>query len=199
MRFLHLCRRVHLYLGLVLLPWFLMYGLSSVPFSHGQYFEQRFTASGQPRWKQRFDKPYDIPVPAGDELRAFADHVVSEHGLSGTYGAYRQGPDQVNVYVWRPFQSTQLKYYVKDRRLVAEDATFRADHFLTGLHAKGGFEQAGFFNWLWGAVVDLVCLAMVLWIVTGLFMWWKLPSTRAWGWVALAGGWVSFALFLWKL
>ena len=34
MTFSHVNRRVHLYLGLFLLPWLFMYGLSSVPFAH---------------------------------------------------------------------------------------------------------------------------------------------------------------------
>ena len=38
MTFSHLNRRVHLYLGLALLPWFFMYGISSLPFAHNQFF-----------------------------------------------------------------------------------------------------------------------------------------------------------------
>ena len=34
MTFSHVNRRVHLYLALALLPWFFMYGISSVPFVH---------------------------------------------------------------------------------------------------------------------------------------------------------------------
>ena len=41
MTFPHFNRRLHLYLGLCLLPWFLMYGASSIPFAHGQFFEAR--------------------------------------------------------------------------------------------------------------------------------------------------------------
>ena len=48
MTFSHLNRRLHLYLGLALLPWFFMYGISSVPFAHNQFFEQRDAAKGLP-------------------------------------------------------------------------------------------------------------------------------------------------------
>ena len=41
MTFPHFNRRLHLYLGLALLPWLFMYGLSSIPFAHTQYFERR--------------------------------------------------------------------------------------------------------------------------------------------------------------
>ena len=45
MNLLYLSRRTHLYLGLGLIPWFFMYAVSSVPFSHNQYFEALDKAS----------------------------------------------------------------------------------------------------------------------------------------------------------
>ena len=199
MTFSHLNRRTHLYLALSLLPWFLMYAASSAVFSHSQYFEDLDKAKGLPLWTTRFDRHYEIQVPDSGDLRPLGARILADNGLSGSYGVYRQGPDQLNVYIYTSIRSTQLKYFVKERRLVAEDRRFRFDHFLTGLHARGGFEQDGFLNKLWGVVVDLVCLGFLLWIATGLSMWWKLKQTRAWGWVALVGGFVSFALFLWGL
>lgn len=198
MKIHHLNRRTHLYLALALLPWFIMYGLSSVAFSHGPYFEQRDKANGVPLWKQRFERSYDIAIPEGPELRAVAEQIVRDTGLSGAYGAYRQSPDQVNVYVYTFWQSTQVKYFIKEKRLVGEDRRFRWDHFLTGMHAKGGFEQGGLHD-LWAVVVDIVCLGMLLWVLTGLVMWWNLPSTRRWGWAALLGGMLAFGFFLWTL
>lgn len=194
----HLNRRTHLYLALVLLPWFLLYGISSIPFSHGTYFEERDKATGVPLWTQRFERPYDVPVPDGPNLRAFADRVVRDTGLSGAYGAYRQSPNQVNVYVYTFWKSTQVKYFVQEKRIVGEDRRFRWDHFLTGMHAKGGFEQGGLHN-LWAVVIDVVCAGMLLWILTGLVMWWNLKSTRMWGWIAIAFGAATFAWFLWRL
>ncbi|MCC6537189.1 MAG: hypothetical protein IT162_06540 [Bryobacterales bacterium] len=198
MTFHHLNRRTHLYLALFLSPWFLMYGLSSIPFSHNQYFEELDKAKGIPLWTKRAEIPFDQPVPAGPELRPFAEQVVKLTGLTGAYGAYRQSPKQVNVYVYTFWKSTQVKYFLEEKKLVVEDRRFRWDHFLTGMHAKGGFDQGGWHN-AWGVVVDLVCLGMLLWIATGLIMWWNVPVVRNWGWVALASGVVSFGFFLWKL
>jgi hypothetical protein len=67
------------------------------------------------------------------------------------------------------------------------------------MHARGGFEQDRFLDKLWGVVVDLVCLGMLLWIITGIYMWWKLPSTRRWGWLALGSGIASFVFFVARL
>ena len=79
-----------------------------------------------------------------------------------------------------------------------EDRRFRWEHFLTAMHAKGGFDQGGLHN-LWGVVVDLVCLGMFLWVFTGIVMWWTLPFARIWGWLAILSGTASFAWFLSRL
>jgi hypothetical protein len=195
MKWPHWNRRLHLYLGLALLPWFLMYGLSSIPFSHAQYFEDRDKAKGLPLWTKRFERSYEIAIPAEGSLRPVGEKILADTGITGAFGTYRQGPNQINVYVHTFWRSTQVKYFLSEKKLVAEDRRFRWEHFLTGMHAKGGFEQGGWHN-VWGVVVDFVSLAMVLWVVTGLVMWWKVPSTRVWGWVALGGGTVLFAVFL---
>jgi len=63
MTFSHFNRRLHLYLGLALLPWFFMYGISSVPFAHNQFFERRDAARGLPLWTLRSEHTVDLAVP----------------------------------------------------------------------------------------------------------------------------------------
>ena len=74
-------------------------------------------------------------------------------------------------------RSTQLKYFIDQKRMTVEDRRFRWDHFLTGMHARGGFEQEGLLDRSWSVIVDLVCVAIVLWIASGLYMWWGLPGS----------------------
>ena len=201
MTFSHLNRRVHLYLGLALLPWLFMYGISSVPFAHNQYFERRDAAKGIPLWTLRSTHTVDAAIPTEPEaLRAFGASLMHHAGLpASTFGAYRQCPTQVNVYVYSFWASTQLKYYADRKQLTVEDRRFRWDHFLTGMHARGGFEQEELLVRSWSVVVDLVCLAIVLWIASGLFMWWGLPGSRRWGWLAIGAGTVSFVVFMTRL
>ena len=201
MTFTHLNRRIHLYLGLGLLPWFLMYGVSSVPFAHNQFFERRDAAKGLPLWTLRSTHTVDAAIPADPgQLRAFAADLLRNAGVAAdTFGAYRQGPTQVNVYVYSFWTSTQLKYFAAQKRLTVEDRRFRWDHFLTGMHARGGFDQESLLVRSWSVVVDLVCLAIVIWIASGLYMWWGLPGSRRLGWMAIAGGVLSFVFFTMRL
>ena len=200
MTFSHVNRRLHLYLGLALLPWFFMYGISSVPFAHNQFFELRDRAKGLPAWTLRSEHRVDLPVPEDPgELRRLGAALLEQAGIADTtrtnFGVYRQSPTQINVYSYSFWKSTQLKYFLDQKRLTVEDRRFRWDHFLTGMHARGGFDQEGMLQRSWSIVVDLVCLAIVVWIATGLYMWWGVPGSRRWGLIALAAGLSSFLVF----
>jgi len=199
--FAYFNRRLHLYLGLALLPWFFMYAISSVPFAHNQFFEQRDAAKGLPLWTLRSEHTVDLPVPEDPAaLRRFGAALLERAGIEGTsFGAYRQGPGQVNVYAYSFWSSTQLKYVVEQKKLTVEDRRFRWDHFLTGMHARGGFEQDGVLQTSWSIVVDVVCAGMIVWIASGLYMWWALRGHRKWGGLAILGGVASFVVFTMRL
>jgi len=201
MTFSHVNRRVHLYLGLALLPWFFLYGVSSVPFAHSPFFERRDAAKGVPLWTLRSEHRVDLPIPADPkDLRMFAQTLLARAGVSSlSFGAYRQSETQLDVYAYSFWQATQLKYFADEKRLTVEDRRFRWDHFLTGMHARGGFEHEGILARSWSVVVDFVCLAIVVWIATGLYMWWGIPGSRRWGWVALGAGTACFLLFTLRL
>jgi hypothetical protein len=197
MTFSHFNRRLHLYLGLALLPWFFMYAISSVPFAHSQFFERRDAARGLPLWTLRSQYTVDVRIPDDPAaLRNLGGALLKQAGIEGTsFGTYRQSPSQLNVYSYSFWKSTQLKYFTDQKRLTVEDRRFRWDHFLTGVHARGGFEQEGFLPTSWSVVVDVVCVGMVLWVASGLYMWWLLPQQRRCGWVAVFAGTASFLLF----
>ena len=201
MTFAHLNRRTHLYLGLALLPWFLIYALSSIPFAHNQYFERRDAAKGLPLWTLRATHTVDLPVPENPEaLRALGAALLARAGVpAGTFGVYRQSPTLLNVYAYSFRHSTQLKYFITEKRLTVEDRRFRWDHFLTGMHARGGFEQDSWLVRSWSVIVDLVCLAIVIWIASGLYMWWALPGSRRWGLAAIVAGVLTFTFFAVRL
>ena len=89
MTYSHLNRRLHLYLGLALLPWFFMYGISSVPFAHNQFFERRDAAKGLPLWTLRAERTLDVPVPeSAAGLRAFGATLLHEVGIAAPPSAH---------------------------------------------------------------------------------------------------------------
>jgi hypothetical protein len=174
-----------------------MYGASSVPFSHAGYFEQR--QKGIPMWITRAERPYDVPAPASADLEEIGARIMKDAGLEGSYGAYRPNDREIDVYVYTFWKSAQAKYYVDQKRLVVEDRRFRWDQFLTGMHARGGYEHPAFLEDSWAALVDLVCLGFLIWIASGIYMWWQLRRCRLWGFLALGSGLVVFLILLLSL
>lgn len=202
MTFSHVNRRTHLYLALALLPWFLLYGVSSIPFAHAEYFNGRAARTGEPAWTLRYERQVDEPPPGDDpaSLRRFGKRLLDDGGIQATsYGAYRQSPTQINIYAYSFWHSTRLLYFA-DRQVVrAEDQRFRWDFFLTGMHSLGGFEQEPLLVDSWSVVVDLVQVGILLWIASGLVMWWELRGHRRWGLLVLLAGLGSFLAFAARL
>ncbi len=192
----HLNRRVHLYLGMALLPWFLMYGVSSIPFAHSAVFE-RLDAGKGPLWTLRMERPFTAEVPADpDGLRRLGRELMVAENITGvSYGVYRQNATQINVYAFSFWHSTQVKYFTDRGVFTVEDRRFRWDQFLTGMHARGGFEQEGILATSWSVVVDVVQIGILIWIASGLWMWWQIGSHRRSGAIAILAGAVSFIWF----
>ncbi|MBT4099928.1 MAG: hypothetical protein HOM68_24135 [Gemmatimonadetes bacterium] len=191
MTFNHINRRLHLYLSMSLLPWFLVYALSSLAIQH----RSLFTDNPRPEWTPRFERPYAREIPEQD-LRATAASMLQELDLEGLFRVRRPGPQRLIITRFDFWSLTRLTYHITEQRLVAEDQHFRFDQFLIRMHIRAGFVQESFLSDLWALVVDIVCIGFVLWVATGLYMWWLLPSTRRWGLLALGAGWLSFALFV---
>jgi hypothetical protein len=201
MKLLLIARRLHLYVGLALLPWLLMYGVSSIPIAHNVFFAERDAAKGVPLWTAQREVPFDAPVPRDPEkMRDFGRAALSATGVTApNFGVFSPNPNTVNIQAFSFLHTTRLVYRLDKKTITVEDRRFRFDQFLTGLHTRGGFEQDGFLQDGWAVIIDLVCLAIILWVATGVLMWHRATRRRRWGWVALLAGAGAFAVFTLRL
>lgn len=203
MTFNHINRRLHLYLAMALLPWAVMYGISAIPFTRNSFFNDLYN-DGIPQWTTRSEQAYSRPVPEGrsaDVLRPFAKEVIDDLGIEITsaYGAYRPNSKRIMIFTYDFWSNTRMVYDIDKQHITIQDRRFRWDQFLTGWHARGGYRQDDTLNTLWSVVVDLVSIGFVLWVASGIYMWWLLKSTRTWGFVALGSGFFIFFIFLFTL
>jgi hypothetical protein len=75
-----LFRRTHLYLGLLLIPWMLIYALSTFVFNHGEHF--RPSPAAKPLWLPLWEKDYAFDAPADTAgLRTATQRLLAEHDL----------------------------------------------------------------------------------------------------------------------
>jgi hypothetical protein len=196
-RFEKINRRTHLYCGLFLLPRFLFYGLSAAIFSHPTWFD-----TTEVKRNLLFDRPYPVecPNPTGD-LRPFAERALRDSGLDGQFVVRAEDFASVTLVIAqdRFLSNTGITWNSATRRITAARSGLDWHKFLTKIHTRGGFETPGFLRNLWSVIVHLIQLAMMIWIASGLYMWWRLKRYRRWGLVALGCGYVLFAAFLLNL
>lgn len=184
-----LARRSHLYLGMLLLPWLVMYGVSTVLFNHRDPAQSHRAGDGQ--WALRWEKDQKLEVPAqGDRLREVGRQLMAEHGLQGPFGVQRQGQRLIiNVQNFRA--PVRLTYDGEKQKLRAEVRQFAWGEMLGRLHVRVGYGQSGVLPTIWALVVDLFCVTTLVWVGTGLYLWWKLPALRRWGCVTLGAGLIT--------
>jgi len=192
-------RRAHLYLGLFLMPWLLMYGVSSFIVIHRGWFP-----SDRPATEVLFEKEYNRPVNLqgvnnSPELRAAAQEILTECNSEGAFWADKPNPDTLHIDRFSFRDSINLTYSAKDQKLKVERQPMRWSQVLQRMHFRGGYDQPGFGNRFWGLLVDVACVGIIIWIASGLLMWWRLPCLRMWGAIAVGGGILSFVLLVWTL
>jgi hypothetical protein len=185
-------RRTHLYLGMLLLPWTLVYALSTVVFNHVSYFTR---PADQP-WTQLWEKDYAVDVPTTDEgLRALGRKIFDEHGIKGAFGVQRQGP-RVIVGQQNFRNLLRVVYEPQQKKLRAESRERSKSEVMTRMHTRVGYGRDTFLGNVWAVIVDVFCVTTLIWIATGLYLWWKLPMTRGWGFLALGGGVATIGILL---
>jgi hypothetical protein len=189
-------RRAHLYLGLFLMPWLLMYGVSSFMVIHRAWFP-----SDRPGRELLFEKAYSRPVNLqgannSPELRAAALEILKECALEGAFWTDKPTPDTLHIERFSFRDSVSLTYSAKDQKLKAEHQRVLWSQMPQRMHFRGGYGQPGFGNTFWGLLVDAACAGIIIWVLSGLIMWWRLPRLRTWGTLAVALGILSFTLLV---
>ena len=195
--FQYVNRRVHLYLGMFCLPWFIMYGISSLAFNHNTWLNNGSGQAGGD-WEEVQSWPCHVEVPATGEIPKEATReMIRIAGLdTNAFGAYRAGENKINIYMPNFREMKQLTYWTAEERLELKERKKFMQQFLGGLHARGGYQHDSFLDDLWAFIVDVVCIAFLLWVVSGMIMWWRVRAMRGWGALALIAGFLSFAGFM---
>jgi len=184
-------RRTHLFLGMLLIPWVFIYAFSSFILNHGPQFRQ--FRPGPDAWTKLWEKDYKTDLPtAQEELRTLAGTILKENGIGGSsYGVRRNGQGAI-INAPRFIHPLRITYQASEGKLIAEYRNYSWMEMFLNLHFRAGYGQFGTLQNIWGFLVDLVCLSFLVWVITGLYLWWKIPQTRKWGWVAISAGLLAF-------
>lgn len=196
MNVLLITRRVHLYLGLFLLPWFLMFGASSLWLNHPAWRPAEAAL-----WHTVAERDYTIDVPAAGDLRPAAAKIITDLGYDtrAGFGVFRNNQRRLTVNIPNFIHPIRISYFADRQHVQVEERAFAWVATLTSMHTHDGYYLRAPGQTMWGATVDLFCVALVFWIASGLYMWWALPGSRGWGWVTLTASVASFGWLMARL
>lgn len=76
-------------------------------------------------------------------------------------------------------------------RPIARTPNISVRNYLLGLHKTNGYPMRPGARSIWAVIVDLTAIVMIVWVLTGLFMWLQMRNMRVVGAVSLCAGLAS--------
>ena len=188
-------RRIHMYFALFLFPWMLMYSLSTLVMNHRAVFVKTYGRGPVPYEKER-ELTYDGAFPADAEPRIISQQILDSLSLDGAHNVNRRKDGTLVINRSDLIHPRRITFNPADRKLVIEKMEYRSNALLERFHRRRGYETGYRLDTAWAVSVDAVIIAMVFWVLSGLWMWWEMKLTRGLGALAFLGGATLFALFL---
>lgn len=181
MKLSKLIRRTHMYLALFLTPWLIVYALSGLVLNHARLFLQPNGQLALPFEKVE-ERDYKAVFSADADARMIGAQVLEDIGLAGTFNT-QGGPQQPKLIINRngAFAIHRITYFRNEGRLLVEKQKLNTPTFLNRTHFRHGYEQPFVASKTWAVIVDLVVVALLFWVLSGLWMWWEIKHARLWG------------------
>ncbi|MHB8901051.1 MAG: PepSY-associated TM helix domain-containing protein [Thermoguttaceae bacterium] len=190
-------RWLHLYTGLFLFPWMLVYCASAFCLNHGPWMTGWLGVT-PPKWEivREADVPADT-FRSGDTA-AQARALLQYLRLDGAHNI--QGP--LNAGRMTVFRSSGAGNYRitwrrdKGKAVVERQQPFSWYRLLHFLHFRGGYGQPYPAAILWAVMVDAVTISIALWCVTGIYIWARRPRRLLGGLCVVAGSLLFIGLVI---
>jgi len=188
-------RSVHLYTGLFLAPWLLVYATSGFCLNHNQWLIERLKVVPA-KWEVVREVPFTpeetFPRTAPEQAVAILDRV----GLSGAHNIVGN-PNAPQMVIMHP--NAAGAYRITWRRpakllVVERMQPFSVMRMLHALHFRFGYNQPYFAFITCAVIVDVVTISMWVWVLSGFYIWTRRPRSRLVGSLFAVGGSVLFII-----
>lgn len=189
-------RKIHLLLGMFLVPWVVMYAASTIAMQHREFFtgsEKRI----EPKYEMVREEALSLDLSSSENSQAVASRVLEYLDLEGAYrihGNWEQG--RLEILRNRPIGSYRITVDASAKKLTVEKQGFALSYFLEMLHRRSKYNQPYWANDAWAVIVDLFIVAILAWAFTGLWLWWKMKPTRVLGAICVFLGSALFAFLV---
>ena len=194
-RISRLVRRVHMFTGLFLAPWMVMYALSTLVMAHHEYVNS-FYSSKSPAMVTERELDYSRSFPTNATRDIIAQQILLDLGMDGAHSVSggRNGRPLV-IQRQHALPQRRVTLDASKNKVAIEKEEFRASTFLERMHRRRGYSQPYALEDTWGFTVDVAVVTMVFWSLSGIWLAWELKTTRLWGALSFLVGSGLFALF----
>ncbi|MDA0748673.1 MAG: PepSY-associated TM helix domain-containing protein [bacterium] len=186
--FYRLVRTIHLYAALFLAAFVVMYAITGFIMYRSNWFPNNRKDTERQvvfQWK---------PLPDGEDkvvlnhLESMQAQVRKDVGLEGRYEFSRKEKDGQFALVYLRPGSEERVFFMPGADSVR--VTLREYGFaqmMNRMHQFHGY-KGGVLFWWWGFLLDVVSVAMIMFAVSGVYLWYTLKAQqRGLGWVLLGG------------
>lgn len=188
-------RHLHLYAGLFLCPFILVFAVSTLILNHPRLAESDPAVAAVMR-KQSVS--IEVPPDVGtlDQARKILDqlHVTGEID----YVRHNAKAERLLIPVSRPGENTTVEVDLRAKTASVERLEPGLSAALVYLHKMPGPHNVKFRgNWVymtwWKVAADGVVYGTLMLTFSGLYLWWVLRAERAIGWAMIGAGAFSVA------
>ncbi len=191
-----LMRQLHLWTGLFLIPWMLIYAASALLLNHPEL--AKLMGAAPPTWREveRIDFTPNDSFPS--EPKEQAQRLLAKVNLEGAHRIQgKPNPNQMVIIRIRGSGHDRVTWRKQENQVVVERqepfSMIRLVHFL---HFRHGYKQPVGAYLGWAAVVDFVVLSLALWVISGIYLWARLKRRWVSGGVCFAAGCGLFAVLV---
>jgi hypothetical protein len=186
-------RTLHLYTGLFLVPWMMVYAVSAFCLNHSSWFTEglQLTQKWETLREVEFTPGSELPQTREEQAAAILRHVDLDgpHQIVGTPSASEMVVIRYSVtghyrVTWQPSRS---------RVVVARFQPASAYSVINALHFQHRYRPY-FAHLAWAIVVDATALSTVFWVISGIYLWARQRSQRLLGGICLIAGLVLFTV-----
>jgi len=190
-----LVRRIHMFTGLFLAPWMVMYALSTLVMAHHEYVNSFYVSKSPVMVKER-ELDYSRSFSTNLTRDAIAQQILNDLSMDGAYSV-SSGRNGGPLVIQRQHAMPQrrLTFDASKSKITIEREEFRTPTVLERLHRRRGYKQPYALEDTWGFTVDVAVVTMVFWSLSGIWLAWELKTTRAWGALSFVVGLGLFVVF----
>ena len=203
MRFYAWTRDLHLYVGLFLSPFILVFAISTLFLNHG--WKPWETAQGQTRSAQ-IQVPAGLEKSQGMQRLALTKQILAQLELSGEVEFIRYLPKENRLIlpVSKPGSRVSVDIELGTGRATVERRDTGIWDALIYLHKSPGPHNVAlrgnwFYTGLWRWFADGTVYLLLFLSVSGIYLWTALKADRRTGLILLGAGVASFCMVIYAL